>query len=542
MGVTTNRLAIEKPVITDPFSTQVIADNWQAIDDQVAVFKQNTLANRPAAGVAGRIFVSDEGESFYDNGTAWLRIPTAAAGGQHLFEKGTAAEPGLGFDGDNNTGIASLGADKLNLVTAGRWHWEVNASGQLGGLNFSNHTTRALALQKVGQAHPYFRMRVDGLMEWGSGGAAQDVTLSRDAADRLKVGGSLNVAGRALVTGGIFDGSDRQLFAYDAVAVNVGHASNFKSARSPKGELSGGTWTPGMAFIGDTNTGFARRSNGITSWIANGGEGGFLWGGGIRTANGSPSAPSHSFVDDSNTGMYRYGADQLGLVVGGAIFAYCETSGHERRFHLGGEGNDWIGYEPIDEIMSFYMNGGRRVTVRNSGIRVEIDGSKAAPSISFNDPDTGFYHSSSLDQIGLTIDGVVEGLWGRSGVYFQNAYHSTTSSSANVNVTSDGAGLEGRLRRVTSLRSAKKNIHSLTEELLEKGRNLRVVSFESAIDGDDEGRQVGLIAEETAEAFPELAIYEHGELQSVAYDRAGVVALALAQRALDRLDALEQQA
>lgn len=539
MGTITNRFGIEKPVVTDPFSTQKIADNWQAIDDQGAMFLQNTLANRPAAGTAGRFFTAtDTGQVFYDNGTEWLRLSSAAAGGSHLFEKGTQAKPGLAFAGDDNTGVGSLAADVLNFITAGRWHWRINSGGELGGRNFSSETVGALATQKAGQAHPYWTTRVDGQMQWGSGSAAPDVTLYRDAASRLRLSGDLNLTGDAIIGGVIKDGpSGDTVLNFDGDGVVVGQQA--LQVRMPYGDAA----TPGMSFNGDGNTGFYRRSNAVISWSGNGSEGGFLYSGGMRTALGTAAKPSWSFVDDSDTGFYRNGTNQMAMTLGGAVFAYFDISGHERRFHLGSESNDWIGYDPIDEIMSFYMNGGRRVTVRNAGLRVEIDGNEAAPSISFNDPDTGFFHKANLDQVGIAIDGVAEMILGRTGILIPNVYSNTTTSGTNVHVSSDGS-----IQRVSSLAADKDNIASIRSgeqkfgqqgSIIDRGRALDPVSFTSRLDGDDPDEvMVGLIAEQVAEHVPELAVFDpEGKLTSVSYDRVGVLALAYALEALERLDA-----
>lgn len=47
----------------------------------------------------------------------------------------------------------------------------------------------------------------------------------------------------------------------------------------------------------------------------------------IWTASGSATAPSYSFAGDSNTGLYRYGADQLGIAANGAAVGYFSAAG-----------------------------------------------------------------------------------------------------------------------------------------------------------------------------------------------------------------------
>ena len=47
----------------------------------------------------------------------------------------------------------------------------------------------------------------------------------------------------------------------------------------------------------------------------------------IRTNDGTPSAPTHSFTSDTDTGMYRNSADIVGIATGGARRAYFASSG-----------------------------------------------------------------------------------------------------------------------------------------------------------------------------------------------------------------------
>ena len=93
----------------------------------------------------------------------------------------------------------------------------------------------------------------------------------------------------------------------------------------------------------------------------------------------------------------------------------------------------------------------------------------------------------------------------------------TTATAANTTLVSGTNGY--KIHLVSSLRAVKDNIKTI-ENPSEKVDNLRGVSFTSKCDADDPKTVMfGFIAEEVAEAVPELAAYVDGKLQSVQYDR-----------------------
>lgn len=92
----------------------------------------------------------------------------------------------------------------------------------------------------------------------------------------------------------------------------------------------------------------------------------------VNGADGSAAAPSYSFTSDPNTGIYRVGADSLGISAGGTL----------------------------------------RVTIDTTGVTLTIPlltaaGSASAPSHSFSgDPNTGMY-SVGADQVGISTGGTL---------------------------------------------------------------------------------------------------------------------------------------
>lgn len=92
----TPNLGLKKPLGTETVSRATYNENLEIMDanavkkgNGIAELTGGTLADRPAAGVAGRYyFAQDTGEIYLDTGTAWV---LAAAGREDI----TALQEGL---------------------------------------------------------------------------------------------------------------------------------------------------------------------------------------------------------------------------------------------------------------------------------------------------------------------------------------------------------------------------------------------------------------------------------------------------------------
>lgn len=98
--LTTSRLGLKKIELTDsPPDITVLNTNWDIIeqymmkgDSSITSMAAGSLANRPAAGTLGRIYIAtDEGIIYRDNGTTWDNL-TGRAG------KGTGSLPTTGWE------------------------------------------------------------------------------------------------------------------------------------------------------------------------------------------------------------------------------------------------------------------------------------------------------------------------------------------------------------------------------------------------------------------------------------------------------------
>lgn len=115
--------------------------------------------------------------------------------------------------------------------------------------------------------------------------------------------------------------------------------------------------------------------------------------------NGSTSAPTFAFANDTNTGIYSVSGDVMGFVTGGT-----------ERFRIGAGGN----MVPVGG--NSYNIGDATNTIRDiyvAGLAEFANGSNSAPSITFlSDTDTGMYRVTT-DVIGWTTAGTLR--WGING-------------------------------------------------------------------------------------------------------------------------------
>lgn len=121
--------------------------------------------------------------------------------------------------------------------------------------------------------------------------------------------------------------------------------------------------------------------------------------------------------------------------------------------------------------------------------------------------------------------------------YVPSVYNATSSSSANVYVSSGGF-----IRRSTSSRKYKTDIEDLPDESADKIFSCRPVQFKSLCDDDNKDKtRFGLIAEEVAEHLPELVSFgeNNNEPEGVEYDHFVSLLINVAKRQRDKIMTLE---
>jgi hypothetical protein len=103
------------------------------------------------------------------------------------------------------------------------------------------------------------------------------------------------------------------------------------------GAPAGGLGDPGD-YYKNTSNGDYYEKTGATVWTLRGNDTGPAGPAGSldSAANGSVSAPSIAFANDTNTGIYRVGADSMGLVAGGLLGLTVSESAAAASVTLGG--------------------------------------------------------------------------------------------------------------------------------------------------------------------------------------------------------------
>lgn len=118
---------------------------------------------------------------------------------------------------------------------------------------------------------------------------------------------------------------------------------------------AGSETVPAYSFGSDSNTGMYSSAADTLNLATGGtsrvqlGTSSFVTTVPVRTSNGTAGVPSHSFSGDSNTGMYRIGADNLGFSVGGSLaLELVNSSGLATSIHTTARltnGTNYVGFD-----------------------------------------------------------------------------------------------------------------------------------------------------------------------------------------------------
>jgi hypothetical protein len=164
----------------------------------------------------------------------------------------------------------------------------------------------------------------------------------------------------------------------------------------------------------------------------------YNWSGQHRHIDGTVGAPAFSFVNDTDTGVYRQGANDMRLVSGGVARLIITDTGNYSRVTIGladgGAGAPSLSFENdadtglfrfAADSIGFTAAGGVRATLSSVAMNCNVqalfaDGSNATPGYSFaNDPDTGMYRSGT-NEVSLAAGGTAA-LTIQAGLIQQNA-------------------------------------------------------------------------------------------------------------------------
>lgn len=315
-----------------------------------------------------------------------------------------------------------------------------------------------------------------------------------------------------------------------------------------------------------------QRNQSNNAWIPIGTLGAPNWGlmsssGATQTnALGSATAPSYSFLNDSNTGAYSPGADIYAIAAGGverfrinaAGFIKANGGGGTLVTGLAAFNHEIASNSTTQEVLRLWSSG---IGYSGPGVIV-INANSASSNGSFNA--INYYNiAAGVTRFSVNDAGTVLSL---------GSYNLTTASAANVFIDANGV-----FQRSTSSAAYKTDIRDLTDEEVNVVLELNPIRYRSLAESDNHGWSwYGLIAEDVAAKDPRLVHWgykdedyeiitteeqrydeEKGEVETVEqrqrqlktgaelrpegvqYERVGVLTLAMVQRLHARVEELE---
>lgn len=133
-------------------------------------------------------------------------------------------------------------------------------------------------------------------------------------------------------------------------------------------------------------------------------------------SGGNAAAPGFAFSNDSNTGIYSGGNGVIAFSSNGNNYITFDSGGNIDMSYntvvgtglsniqfLRSGSTDTVRLDSND-LVDFYTASTLRVRVHDGGLQVNVNGTKADPSIHFNDPDVGFFHDAGLNRLNYTND------------------------------------------------------------------------------------------------------------------------------------------
>ena len=221
-------------------------------------------------------------------------------------------------------------------------------------------------------------------------GGADNLAFSTGGTQRLFIDGSTSVT------------STLPIYLPDGTALSPTYTF---SSDTNTGIYSGGA--DNLAFsTGGTQRLFIDGSTSVTSTLP------------IYASDGAVSTPSYTFSNDPDTGIYRFGANALGIAVGGSNGFRVTSSYVINELPIlaqsGTAGAPGYSFEPdIDtgifrvgsDTIGFSTGGSEAMRIDSSGRLLSAIGSSSVPSYSFTtDTDTGMY-LSGIGVLQFTIGG-----------------------------------------------------------------------------------------------------------------------------------------
>lgn len=288
---------------------------------------------------------------------------------------------------------------------------------------------------------------------------------------------------------------------------------------------AGTVGSPAITITGDTNTGLYQAAANQVDWSGGGTRGGFLWGGGLRTADGSASVPAVAPISNADLGIYWTGSE-MRVSINNATKYYFTASylrADEYYYQYGADDNGMdlrdTAASAITKYIRFQDSGGGR-----DGYMGMVGGHLYMTS----DVGGNYIRILSTNVVDVGDGAGIVQIRG-SNPRFPNI--TTTGSAANARITSTVK----EIREVTSMGAYKDDRRAVTLEEAERLLQVPAISWVSTAPADaDEGdrRFVGWVAEHFSEAgLDDLLEWNlDGSARSIHYDRVPAYMMVLIER------------
>ena len=343
-------------------------------------FQSSTLAARPGAGTAGagaKWLTSDGLRLYYSNGATWSEIAYLSLAGGGSVTAATTFSGGFNVNGGtftssvpiqsslatgtapfsiaSTTMVPNLNADMVDgqhaaaFAAASHSHLAADLPAAIAYENEANtfsanqRFNSLVALRVAPNAAVGFYNvtnagELAGTTQWGQ---ANDTTVSSGA-----------------TTGAV---GIESVLRTQAAAFTVADAYGLRLLDAIKGAGSSITRLYGL-YVAD-------QTAGVTNYAIYTGAGLLRFGGQVRSADGSVGTPEYAFENETNTGLYRVGAGEIGAALTGNDAARLK----------------W--------------------TADGTQLFLKSFGSASNPQIAFQGASTGFHSGNGVNTLALTIGG-----------------------------------------------------------------------------------------------------------------------------------------
>lgn len=321
---------------------------------------------------------------------------------QLYLDDGTATNPSLAFQDDQDTGLYRPSANTLGITCGGVQRATISSAGiqsayDIQGLTFKFDTdnTNYFDYDSGGNR---IRTIINGLSKF----SVSDTLTGSINPIHIPAGTLSNLA-LAFITDtntGFYSGTADEI----DVACNGIRSINFSFYGIKTG--NGGLGSASYSFLDEVTTGMYKSATGNLDFASGGNRALNLTAAGCRTIGGSNLAPSYSFISDTDTGIYSISANSMGFAAGGNLCAYVSGTDFVAQsrilinsmgvvgapaFSFLGDTNTGL-YQSVLDSIDMAAGGVRIMNFNSVGALLGLDGSAPGPSLAFiSDPDTGIY-------------------------------------------------------------------------------------------------------------------------------------------------------